>query len=134
MDREGLLLELNFKAVRSSGKGGQHVNKVSTKVELQFDLENSESLTDDEKIKLIERLKTKLSKENKLILHCSETRSQFKNKQLVIERLFQILEEGLKEQKKRIATKTPKSVKAKRLRYKKLHSDKKSSRRKPNLD
>lgn len=134
MDREKLLPELKIKAVRSSGKGGQHVNKVSTKVELQFDLENSESLTDEEKTKLAEKLKSKLSKENKLILQCSETRSQLKNKQLVIEKFFQILEEGLKEQKKRIATKTPKSVKVKRLRDKKLQSDKKSSRQKPKLD
>ena len=134
MDREKLLPELKIKAVRSSGKGGQHVNKVSTKVELQFDLENSESLTDEEKTKLAPKLKSRLSKENKLILQCSETRSQLKNKQLVIEKFFQILEEGLKEQKKRIATKTPKSVKVKRLRDKKLQSDKKSSRQKPKLD
>lgn len=134
MDRERILLELNFKAVRSSGKGGQHVNKVSTKVELQFDLENSNQLSEKEKHKLTKFLKSKLSKDSKLILQCSETRSQLKNKQLVIEKFFKLIEEGLKEQKKRIATKTPKSVKAKRLRDKKLRSDKKASRQKPELD
>lgn len=134
MDREGILLELNFKAVRSSGKGGQHVNKVSTKVELDFDLENSNQLTDEEKQKLTKFLKSKLSKENKLILQCSETRSQLKNKQLVIEKFFQLIEGGLREQKKRVPTKMPRSVKVKRLKNKKLQSDKKASRQKPKLD
>lgn len=134
MERESILSELSFKAVRSPGKGGQHINKVATKVELRFDLEKSIHFTKEEKFKLIKTLKSKLTKDNTLVLQCSETRSQLKNKQLVIQKFFQLIEEGLNEQKQRIPTKTPKSVKVKRLTNKKRLSDKKISRQKPKLD
>lgn len=134
MNREGLLLELKYKAVRSSGKGGQHVNKVSTKVALQFDLENSDHLTEEEKGILKETLGSKLTKNYNILLQCGETRSQLKNKQLVTERFFELLTKGLEKQKERIPTKIPRSVKAKRLKVKKQQSNKKVSRQKPKLD
>ncbi|WP_347923799.1 alternative ribosome rescue aminoacyl-tRNA hydrolase ArfB [Pontimicrobium sp. SW4] len=134
MEKEQLISELNFKAVRSSGSGGQNVNKVATKVELYFNLEDSSSLTEEEKEKLKEFLNKKLSKEGVLILQCSETRSQFKNKQLVITKFFELIEEGLKKQKKRIPSKTPKAVIKKRLLNKSKQSEKKASRKKPNIE
>ncbi len=134
MHQEQLISELNFKAVRSSGSGGQHVNKVATKVELYFDLENSEVLTDEEKEKLKQSLANKLNKDNILMLQCSETRSQFKNKQLVIAKFLEVIKEGLKEEKKRIPTKVPKAVIKKRLKNKSKQSEKKAHRKKPDVD
>ena len=134
MKKEQLISELSFKAVRSSGSGGQHVNKVATKVELYFNLDNSSGITEEEKEKLIEFLNKKLNKEGFLILQCSETRSQFKNKQLVITKFVELLEEGLKEQKKRVPTKTPKAVIRKRLQNKSKQSKKKANRKKPDIE
>ena len=86
MNKEIILKELHFKAIRSSGAGGQHVNKVSSKIELTFDLENSEALNDDEKTLLKSKLSSKLTTENILILTVEETRSQHKNKELAIKK------------------------------------------------
>ena len=134
MNQEHLISELSFKAVLSSGSGGQHVNKVATKVELYFDLENSQNITEEEKDKLKKFLKNKLNKEGILMLQCSQTRSQFKNKELVIAKFIELIEEGLKEQKKRIPTKTPKAAKRKRLKAKKQKAEKKASRKKPDIE
>ncbi|MCK0179603.1 aminoacyl-tRNA hydrolase [Flavobacteriaceae bacterium S0862] len=134
MEKEQLISELSFKAVRSSGSGGQHVNKVATKVELYFDLENSQSFTEEEKTKLKKSLSKKLSKDSIVILQSSETRSQFKNKQLVITKFLDLIEEGLKEQKKRIPTKTPKAAKRKRLKAKKQKAEIKATRKKPDIE
>lgn len=134
MEKEQLISELSFKAVRSSGSGGQHVNKVATKVELYFDLENSSVLTEEKKEKLKEFLRKKLNKDGILILQCSQTRSQLKNKELVIKKFFELIEKGLKEQKKRIPTKIPKSVIKKRLAKKQQIAKKKANRKKPDID
>ncbi len=134
MEKEQLISELSFKAVRSSGSGGQHVNKVATKVELYFDLENSSVLTEEKKEKLKEFLRKKLNKDGILILQCSQTRSQLKNKELVIKKFFELIEKGLKEQKKRIPTKVPKSVIKKRLAKKQQIAKKKANRKKPEID
>ena len=85
MDSDKIIAELNFKAVRSSGAGGQNVNKVSSKVVLSFDLFNSQCLSDDEKTVLSEKLKTKLTSAGMLILNCDEDRSQLKNKEIIME-------------------------------------------------
>jgi len=134
LNREHLISELSFKAVRSSGSGGQNVNKVATKVELYFDLENSQNLTEEEKDKLKEFLGNRLSKNNVLILQCSETRSQFKNKEIVIIKFKDLINQGLKEQKKRIPTKTTKAVIRKRLLNKNKQSEKKANRKKPDIE
>ena len=130
MDRENLIKELKFKAVRSSGAGGQHVNKVSSKVELIFDLLNSMEFSEEEKELLQKNLKTKLTKEVVLLLQCDESRSQHKNKELVIERFFEIISTGLKVPKKRKPTKPSKASIQKRLDKKKKRSFKKALRRK----
>jgi len=127
-----VIQECIFKAVRSSGAGGQHVNKVSSKIELSFDLLNSKGLSKCEK-DLLQR-KLKLSKEGMLLLQCSENRSQHKNKDLVIKRLLLLLKNNLIVPKKRIATKIPKSVIRKRLKNKKHQADKKNNRQKPSTD
>ena len=100
MNKENLIKELKFKAVRSSGAGGQHVNKVSSKVELIFDLLNSIEFSDEEKKLLYKNLKTKLTKDDVLLLQCDESRSQHKNKELVIKRFLEIITRGLKVPKK----------------------------------
>lgn len=133
MNKTVLHNELLFKAVRSSGAGGQNVNKVSTKIVLSFDLEKSEGLSDEEKELLQQKLVTKLSQDNLLILNCDETRSQLKNKEIAIKRFFDVLTESLKKPKPRKKTKVPKSVKEKRLKDKKKSAEIKTSRKKPKL-
>ncbi|MEZ4793516.1 MAG: alternative ribosome rescue aminoacyl-tRNA hydrolase ArfB [Gelidibacter sp.] len=134
MNQEVLLNELQFKAVRSSGAGGQNVNKVASKVELTFDLEASAGLSDEEKERLKKTLSTRLTKENLLLLQCEESRSQHKNKELVIKRFFEALEAGLIVPKKRKATKIPKSVIKKRLKNKSIRSEKKANRKPPKIE
>ncbi|GGZ85358.1 alternative ribosome rescue aminoacyl-tRNA hydrolase ArfB [Algibacter mikhailovii] len=133
-NEEALLQELNFKAVRSSGSGGQHVNKVSSKVELIFDLSKSVTFNLNQKERLFKKLQNKLSKEGILILQCDESRSQHKNKILVSKRFLDLMKTSLMVPKKRIPTKTPKAVIRKRLKNKKFLSDKKTNRRKPDVD
>ncbi len=131
MNKEDLIKELKFKAVRSSGAGGQHVNKVSSKVELIFDLLDSFEFSEEEKELLQKNLRTKLTKDVVLLLQCDESRSQHKNKELVIKRFFEIITNALKVPKKRKPTKPSKSSIRKRLEKKKKHAFKKASRQKP---
>ncbi|WNH08373.1 alternative ribosome rescue aminoacyl-tRNA hydrolase ArfB [Thalassobellus suaedae] len=131
---EALLKELTFKAIRSSGAGGQHVNKVASKVELIFNLKESLVLNEEQKQRLFYKLENRLTKEGVLILQCGESRSQHKNKELVINRFLNLIRTGLIIPKKRISTKIPKSVIRKRLKNKRNLSEKKANRRKPNLD
>jgi ribosome-associated protein len=134
MDAEKIISELSFKAVRSSGSGGQNVNKVSSKVVLNFDLNASQALSDEEKLLLQENLSARLTSENILILNCDEDRSQLKNKEIVTKRFLEIIKKGLFVPKVRKATKIPKAVIKKRIKDKKNVSDLKQSRRKPNLE
>lgn len=101
MKTEVLIAELSFKAIRSSGPGGQHVNKTASKVEVSFDLENSEALSETEKERLRLKLSTKISSEGIIMLQCGETRSQHRNKAIVIERLVGLLQQNLKVPKPR---------------------------------
>ena len=133
MTIENILKELKFKAVRSSGAGGQHVNKVSSKVELIFDLQNSAEYTEEEKELLIKNLSPKLTKKKILLLNCDESRSQHKNKEIVIKRFLQLISNGLKVPKKRKPTKPSKSSIQKRLEKKKKQAYKKALRNKPEL-
>ncbi|MBS1492580.1 MAG: aminoacyl-tRNA hydrolase [Bacteroidetes bacterium] len=120
--------EIEIKASRSSGKGGQNVNKVSTKIELVFDVNNSELLTDEEKFVINQKLANRISKEGKLILQSQESRSQLMNKEIAIEKLYELLEGALKKEKPRKATKPSKAKKEQRLQVKKVISEKKKSR------
>jgi ribosome-associated protein len=133
MNKETLLSELKFKAVRSSGAGGQNVNKVSSKVVLTFDVENSQGINDAEKLLIKEKLASKLTQEFLLILNCDEDRSQFKNKEIIIKRFFKIITAALKVPKIRRPTKITRAAKEKRLLSKKTKGLIKQNRKKPDL-
>lgn len=133
MNKDLIEKELQFKAVRSSGSGGQNVNKVSSKVQLSFDLLNSVGLESEEKIWLQEKLNTKLTQDGIVLLSCEEDRSQLKNKTIVTKRFWELLSENLKKPKVRKATKTTRAAKEKRLLTKKKSSEIKASRKKPNF-
>jgi ribosome-associated protein len=130
MKTEIITSELNFKAVRSSGAGGQNVNKVSSKMVLIFDVATSQGLDEEEKQTLQTKLKTKISQENLLILTCDEDRSQLKNKKIIIKRFFEMLEKALVKPKKRIATKSTKGANERRIQEKKKAGEIKSGRKK----
>ena len=134
MDVALLKSELSYKYVRSSGSGGQHVNKVSSKAELYFNIEGSSVFNELEKQKLSEFLNNRLNKEGVVVLACDESRSQFRNKAIVTQRFINLIEEGLKEQKKRRLTRIPRSAKRKRLNNKRINSEKKVNRKPPTLD
>lgn len=134
MDAENIIKELTFKAIRSGGAGGQHVNKVSSKVVLFFDISKSENLRDEEKELLAKNLRSRLTKDNILILSCGESRSQHKNKEIVIDRFNTLISNGLKITKKRRLTKPSKSSIQKRLDTKKKLGLKKTYRKRPDLD
>ena len=128
-----IMKELQFKAVRSSGPGGQNVNKVSSKVVLTFDVLNSFGLEEEEKQSAVKKLKSKLTLEGILILNCDEDRSQLKNKELVTKRFLELITKSLLVPKVRKATKVPKSVIEKRLKDKSVASEIKQNRKKPKL-
>lgn len=133
METEKILSELSFKAVRSSGAGGQNVNKVSSKVVLTFNLNASQALDEEEKALVKAKLSTKLTSENMLILNCDEDRSQVKNKAIVTKRFLEMIEKALIVPKKRKATKVPRSVIEKRIKEKRNTSEIKENRKKPKL-
>jgi ribosome-associated protein len=134
MEIDKIISELSFKAVRSSGAGGQNVNKVSSKVVLTFDVNASQALSEEEKLLLQTNIAARLTSENILILNCDEDRSQLKNKDIVTKRFLEIIKKGLFVPKIRKATKIPKSVIKKRIKDKKNVSDIKQSRKRPNLE
>jgi ribosome-associated protein len=131
MEVEKMLSELIFKAVRSSGAGGQNVNKVSSKVVLSFDLKKSNALSDEEKELVLLKLNSRLTTEGILILNCDEDRSQLKNKAIVTKRFLDLIQKALIVPKIRKATKIPKSVIRKRIKDKKNLSEIKKTRRRP---
>ena len=134
MNTTQIVQELQFKAVRSSGAGGQHVNKVSTKIELTYDLQNSTAITDKEKERLLLKLSNRLTKENVLLLQCDDSRSQHKNKELAIKRFLELIKSALVVPKKRKKTKPSRSAIEKRLNTKKKSALKKANRKKPSLE
>lgn len=133
MDKAILLSELKFKAVRSSGAGGQNVNKVSSKVVLSFDLANSFGLTQEEKERLQIKIANKLTQEVVLIITSEEDRSQFKNKEIAIKKFLKVIENGLVVLKERKEIKVSRRAKEKRLNAKKVMSVLKQNRKKPNF-
>ena len=134
MDWQLILSELSYKAVRSSGPGGQHVNKTSTKVEVIFFPFQSAGLDSDEKALMAQKLGNRISNEGRLVLFSDQSRSQVRNREDVTIRLKELLEQALVKPKKRKATKPSKAARQKRLDDKKHHSSKKAGRKPPQLD
>lgn len=128
-----IINEFDFKTSRSAGKGGQHVNKVETRVEAIFHISGSDLLSEEEKSLLQEKLKNKVSAEGKVRVVCESSRSQSKNKEIATQKLLELLRQGLHKPRKRKATAPPKSVKEKRLADKKIAGEKKRLRKKPGL-
>jgi ribosome-associated protein len=133
MDFEKVKSELHYKAVRSSGAGGQNVNKVSSKVILSFDIGKSQGLTSEEKELLIFKLRPRLTTELVLILNGEEDRSQLKNKVLVTKRFLEIIKKALIVPKQRKPTRIPRSVIEKRIKAKRNTSLIKQNRKRPEL-
>lgn len=133
-NREEILKTVTFKTSRSGGKGGQNVNKVSSKVELIFNLETAVFLTKEERALVTERLANRLDQEGNIHVVSQEDRSQLLNKEKTIAKLIALLKSALHVQKKRKSTKIPKSVIRKRLKDKQTVATKKESRRRPQLD
>ena len=130
MDTKFLHKELKFRMSRSSGKGGQHVNKVSTRVELLFHIENSSLLDQTQKELLQSRLRARLTKDGQLLIARQNSRSQLMNKRAAIERFDELISQALKPLPKRKKVKPLRANKAKRLESKRRLSQKKQMRKK----
>ncbi len=131
MDSEKILREITYKAVRSSGAGGQNVNKVSSKVILSFNVEKSNSLSPEQKSSLLSKLSNRISSEGSLILHCDIDRSQIRNKSIVTERFLSLLAEAFVEEKPRKKTRVSRSAIEKRIKSKRKQSETKNLRKRP---
>ncbi len=124
------LHELVFTTSRSSGPGGQNVNKVNTKVTLKWDVLNATSITEEQRLIIREKLKSYFTKEGVLILMAQDKRSQLANKEAVLHKLDQLLKKAFVRKKVRKATKPSKTAVKKRLESKKQHAEKKQWRKK----
>jgi ribosome-associated protein len=132
-DKE-ILKEVVFKTSRSGGKGGQNVNKVSTKVELVFHIQNSLSLSDMQKLMLLNKLSGMLDSEGFLHVVSQASRSQLENKKIAIAKFFKLLKSAFVVKKPRKATKPTKTAVEKRIKSKKIAGEQKKLRAKIKTD
>ena len=130
MDFKTILTELIIKATRSSGKGGQNVNKVSSRIQLFYDVLNSTGISDEERKLILHKLKNKLSEQGILQIDVQEDRSQLANKKIALNKLEDLLIKALKKTKKRIKTSVSPGARKKRLTGKKMQGEKKQLRQK----
>lgn len=124
-----LQTEVSYKTSRSGGKGGQNVNKVSTKVELDFDVHNSKLLTEEQKEIILRKLDSRITSEGILQVVSQSERTQLKNKKVALAKFYELIELAFFIKKKRKPTKTPRSAIEKRLKAKKRNSEIKKLRR-----
>jgi ribosome-associated protein len=126
--------ELNFEFARSSGPGGQNVNKVETKVRLLFDMRDSRSLTPEQRTLIEERLSTRITKDGILHVSSQRHRSREANRKATVDRFVELLAEALTEDEPRLKTKVPKAQRKRRLESKRRRSQKKAMRVRPDED
>ncbi len=124
------LSELSFSFTRSGGPGGQHVNRVESKVELRWDVANSPTLSELHRARLLENLRSHLTDEGEMRLTSDETRSQHRNRQILMDRFQALVSHALRPRRVRRATQPSAGQRTKRLQHKKQHGEKKSQRRK----
>ena len=124
--------DLHFEAMRASGPGGQHVNKVSTAVRLSFDVMNTEYFDKYQKHRIHSKLHKRISKEGVISVVCQSERSQIANKQIALDRLRELLLDAIRRPKYRKPTKVSKAQKEKRFQAKQHHKKKKQTRKKIN--
>lgn len=126
--------ELDVRVSRSSGAGGQHVNKTSSRVEIFWNVLASRALDDEQRNRLREKLASRLTSDGSVRVVASDMRSQSRNRELAEERLAELVRRALVVPKKRRATKPTKAAKEARLESKKRHSTKKAERRNKSFD
>ncbi|AKP53898.1 alternative ribosome rescue aminoacyl-tRNA hydrolase ArfB [Cyclobacterium amurskyense] len=122
--------ELTFLASRSSGPGGQNVNKVNSRVTLFFNVPNSQYLSEEEKTKVFQKYGNRLGKDGTIQIDAQTSRSQIENKKIAIGKFYELMEKIFKRKKKRIATRPGKAAKERRLKAKRVRSEKKAMRNK----
>ena len=129
--KKQLEAECRFSASRSSGPGGQNVNKVNTRMELHFSIVDSKVLSDDQKFLISKKLKNRINLDGELFLASETERSQLRNRDKVTALFFELIEKALTPTKKRIKTNPTAASRAKRLESKKQQSEKKDMRKTP---
>ncbi|OGX85662.1 alternative ribosome rescue aminoacyl-tRNA hydrolase ArfB [Hymenobacter glacialis] len=123
------LPEITFQTSRSSGPGGQNVNKVESRVELRWHLQDSQVLTEAQKGLILEKVANQLTAEGLLLITAQDDRSQLRNKEIALARFHELLLKSLRRPKPRKATKPSKGAVRKRLESKKKDGEKKANRR-----
>lgn len=126
--------ELEVRASRSSGAGGQHVNKTSSRIEVEWNIKSSSAITDEQRERLLSRLTSRLSDEGAIRIVASDTRSQLRNREAAERRLGETIAKALIVPKKRKPTRRPRSADEARLSEKKKHSERKRDRQRPITD